>query len=118
MALPLLAFGFFALTSFGKKPAIRPHVFIRPYITSYGWKICQTGPLEFFMALPEKIFCLGLSSHSWPSGKFVYARYAGYTNSNALLQLRLSSINVFCPHFVRAKIGHLASNICQALDKY
>ena len=63
----------------------------------------QTGSLEFFMALPDKIFCLGLSSHSWPSGKFVYARYARYTNSNALLWLRLSSIDVFCPHFVRAK---------------
>ena len=63
----------------------------------------QTGSLEFFTALPDKIFCLGLSSHSWPSGKFVYARYARYTNSNALLWLRLSSIDVFCPHFVRAK---------------
>ena len=63
----------------------------------------QTGSLEFFTALPDKIFCLGLSSHSWPSGKFVYARYARYTNSNALLRLRLSSIDVFCPHFVRAK---------------
>ena len=63
----------------------------------------QMGSLEFFMALPDKIFCLGLSSHSWPSGKFVYARYARYTNSNALLWLRLSSIDVFCPHFVRAK---------------
>ena len=63
----------------------------------------QTGSLEFFTALPDKIFCLGLSSHSWPSGKFVYARYARYTNSNALLWLRLSSIDVFCPHFVWAK---------------
>ena len=63
----------------------------------------QTGSLEFFTALPDKIFCLGLSSHSWPSGKFVYARYAHYTNSNTLLWLRLSSINVFCPHFVPAK---------------
>ena len=63
----------------------------------------QTGSLEFFTALPDKIFCLGFSSHSWPSGKFVYARYACYTNSNALLWLRLSSIDVFCPHFVRAK---------------
>ena len=63
----------------------------------------QMGSLEFFTALPDKIFCLGLSSHSWPSGKFVYARYARYTNSNALLRLRLSSINVFSPHFVRAK---------------
>ena len=58
----------------------------------------QTGSLEFFTALPDKIFCLGLSSHSWPSGKFVYARYARYTNSNALLQLHFSSVNVFCPH--------------------
>ena len=63
----------------------------------------QMGSLEFFTALPDKIFCLGLSSHSWPSGKFVYARYARYTNSNALLWLRLSSIDVFCPYFVRAK---------------
>jgi len=63
----------------------------------------QTGSLEFFTALPNKIFCLGLSSHSWPSGKFVYARYACYTNSNTLLPLRLSIIDVFCPHFVRAK---------------
>ena len=63
----------------------------------------QMGSLEFFTALPDKIFCLGLSSHSWPSGKFVYACYARYTNSNALLWLRLSSIDVFCPHFVRAK---------------
>ena len=63
----------------------------------------QMGSLEFFTALPDKMFCLGLSSHSWPSGKFVYARYARYTNSNALLRLRLSSIDVFCPHFVRAK---------------
>ena len=44
----------------------------------------QTGSLEFFTASPDKIFCLGLLSHSWPSGKFVYARYARYTNSNAL----------------------------------
>ena len=63
----------------------------------------RTGSLEIVTSLPDKIFCLGLSSHSWPSGKFVYARYARYTNSNALLWLRLSSIDVFCPHFVRAK---------------
>ena len=74
----------------------------------------QTGSLEFFTALPDKIFCLGLSSHSQPSGKFVYARYARYTNSNTLLWLRLSSINVFGTHFVRAKnrpssLEHLSS---------
>ena len=36
----------------------------------------QKGSLEFFTALPDKIFCLGLLSHSWPSGKFVNACYA------------------------------------------
>ena len=63
----------------------------------------KTGSLDIFMSLPDKIFCIGLSSHSWASGKFVYARYARYANSNALLRLRLSRIDVFCPHFVRAK---------------
>ena len=77
----------------------------------------QTGSLEFFTALLDKIFCLGLSSHSWASGKFVYARYARYTNSNALLWLRLSSIDVFCPHFVQAKNRHLPSCVYQALHK-
>ena len=31
----------------------------------------QMGSLEFFVALPDKIFCLGLSSHLLASGKFV-----------------------------------------------
>ena len=77
------------------------------------FKFCS--PLKslevFCFALPAQPFkngfsglvCLGLSSHSWDFDKSVYARYARYTNSNALLWLCLSSIDVFCPHFVRAK---------------
>ena len=84
-----------------EKTAIRPHVFIRPYITSYGWKIRQTGPLEFFMALPEKIFCLGLSIHFWLMASLCMLPMLA--RQTPKLCLGLSSNHVFCPHFVPAK---------------
>ena len=37
----------------------------------------------------DKIFYVGPSTHTWGFGKFVNARYARFTNSNAKLQLRL-----------------------------
>ena len=37
----------------------------------------------------DKIFYVGPSTHTWDYGKFVNARYAHFTNSNAKLRLRL-----------------------------
>ena len=37
----------------------------------------------------DKIFYVGPSTHTWGYGKFVNARYARFTNSNAKLRLRL-----------------------------
>ena len=37
----------------------------------------------------DKIFDVGPSTHTWSYGKFVNARYARFTNSNAKLRLRL-----------------------------
>ena len=41
--------------------------------------------------------------HTWGYGKFVNARYAHFTNSNAKLRLRLRLHLDFLPYFVRAK---------------
>ena len=37
----------------------------------------------------DKILYVGPSTHTWGYGKFVNARYARFTNSNAKLRLRL-----------------------------
>ena len=70
----------------------------------------QTGSLEFFMALPDKIFCLGLASlcmlatlaTQTPMLCFGFA-------SAALMFFALTSFG--------QKTSHPASGICQALDK-
>ena len=52
-------------------------------------QIVSVGNYRGVVSSRDKIFYVGPSTHTWGYGKFVNARYARFTNSNAKLRLRL-----------------------------
>ena len=71
----------FQLETLGRQPLIENSIYWHGYVIrlilyllsgSVSEKFPgQMGSFEFFRALPDKNFCLGLSSHLLASGKFV-----------------------------------------------
>ena len=65
----------------------------RFFITLGGYiflgQMVSVGNYRGVVSSRDKIFYVGPSTHTWGYGKFVNARYARFTNSNAKLRLRL-----------------------------
>ena len=63
------------------------------FITLGGYiflgQMVSVGNYRGVVSSRDKIFYVGPSTHTWGYGKFVNARYARFTNSNAKLRLRL-----------------------------
>ena len=81
------------------KNALILHLFLKPlsyipfFITLGGYiflgQMVSVGNYRGVVSSRDKIFYVGPSTHTWGYGKFVNARYARFTNSNAKLRLRL-----------------------------
>jgi len=75
----------------------------------------SVGNYRGVLSSRDKIFYVGPSTHTWGNGKFVIARYARFTNSNAKLRLRLRLHLDFLPSLHSGKkTGHSPSCVYQA----
>ena len=73
--------------------SVQTRYYIRIFITLGGYiflgQMVSVGNYRGVVSSRDKIFYVGPSTHTWGYGKFVNARYARFTNSNAKLRLRL-----------------------------